>query len=162
MQLAIIAAVAENGCIGRNNALPWHLPADLSHFKLMTWGKPVIMGRRTFEAIGKPLRGRLNIVVTHDAGWRADGVSVAHSLDEAIKLAGNAQEAVIIGGAQLYAECLPKAQRLYITRVHAEVDGDTFFPPLDMKQWREVARSEHPRDARNPYDMTFITLERVR
>ena len=155
----IVAAAA--GVIGRDNAMPWHLPADLAHFKLHTWGKPIVMGRKTYEAIGKPLPGRRNIVVTRDPGWRAAGVTVAHSLDEALAACGDAPEVMVIGGAQLYAAALPRASRVHLTEIHAAIEGDTYFPALPPAEWREVARLEHPADARNAHAMSFITLERV-
>jgi dihydrofolate reductase len=155
----IVAAAA--GVIGRDNAMPWHLPADLAHFKVHTWGKPIVMGRKTYEAIGKPLPGRRNIVVTRDPGWRAAGVTVAHSLDEALAACGDAPEVMVIGGAQLYAAALPRATRIHLTEIHAAIEGDTWFPELAPAEWREVARLEHAADARNAYAMSFITLERV-
>jgi len=159
--LTLIAALADDRVIGRDGGLPWHLPADLAHFKLLTWGKPVLMGRRTYQAIGKPLHGRLNVVVTHDAAWRAEGVTVAHSLDEALRAAGDAPEVMVIGGAQLYAECLPRARRLQLTRIHAQIDGDVRFPEFDLSLWDEVERHEHPADARNPHRMTFLSYRRA-
>jgi dihydrofolate reductase len=158
--ITLIVAAA-GGVIGRDNAMPWHLPADLAHFKLHTWGKPIVMGRKTFEAIGKPLPGRRNVVVTRDAGWSAAGVTVAHSFDEALAACGDAPEVMVIGGAQLYAAALPRADRIHYTEVHAEIDGDTRFPELDRQRWREVARHEHPADARNAHALSFLTLERV-
>lgn len=158
--ITLIVAAAD-GVIGRDNAMPWHLPADLAHFKLHTWGKPIVMGRKTYEAIGRPLPGRRNIVVTRDPGWRAAGVTVAHSLDEALAACGDAPEVMVIGGAQLYAAALPRARRVHLTEVHATIEGDTFFPELSRAEWREVARLEHPADARNPHAMSFVTLERV-
>lgn len=155
----IVAAAA--GVIGRDNAMPWHLPADLAHFKLLTWGKPIVMGRKTFEAIGKPLPGRRNIVVTRDPGWSAAGVTVAHSLDAAIAACGAVPEVMVIGGAQLYAAALPRATRIHYTEIHAVIDGDTMFPELDRGGWREVARQEHAADARNAHAMSFLTLERA-
>ena len=158
--ISVIAAVAENGVIGRDDQMPWHLPADLAHFKLLTWGKPVVMGRKTFQAIGKPLPGRQNIVVTRDAAWTQVGVTVARSLAAAFAAAGAAAEVLVIGGAQLYAEALPLAGRVYLTRVHADVDGDVLFPRFDLERWRETARHEHLADERNRYSLSFITYER--
>lgn len=148
--LSLIAAVAENGCIGIDNKLPWYLPDDLKYFKAVTSGKPVIMGRSTFESLGRPLPNRTNIVITRNAGYRApEGVRVVHSLDEAIRvgaavahIAGN-DEVVIIGGAQIYAEALPRVQRMYLTEVRKTVDGDAFFPAFDRAQWQEVASEAH-------------------
>lgn len=159
--ITLVVAAADNGVIGRDDKMPWHLPADLSHFKLLTWGKPILMGRKTFESIGKPLPGRTNIVVTRDAAWARPGVVVAHTLDAAFAAAGAAAEVMVIGGAQVYAECLPLASRVELTRVHGDIAGDTHFPPLDPKQWREVARHEHAADARNEYALTFLSYERA-
>jgi len=159
--VTLVVAVADNGVIGRDNKMPWHLPADLAHFKLLTWGKPIVMGRKTFESIGKPLPGRSNIVVTRDAAWSHPGVLVAHSLEAAFAAAGAAPEVMVIGGAQLYADCLPRAARIEFTQVHGQPAGDTHFAPLDLKQWREVARHEHAADARNEFALTFITYERA-
>ena len=158
--LSLIVAAGENNEIGKGGKMPWHLPADLRHFKTITMGKPVIMGRRTYESIGKPLPGRRNIVVTRDKSWQAEGCDVVHSLPEALMLAAGAPEIILIGGGQLYREALARVQRIYLTRVHGEFDADTFFPVLDMAQWREVARESHPVDERNAYACTFQVLER--
>ena len=165
--IALIAAMAENRVIGRDNALPWRLPGDLRFFKRTTLGKPVIMGRRTFESIGRPLPERDNIVVTRDPAWRADGVQVVHSLDQALAQAGRAAslrgagEVMVIGGASLYRAALPLAQRLYLTLVHATVPGDTYFPALEWREWREVQREDHGADAENPYSYSFLVLTRM-
>ena len=163
--ISFVVARADNGVIGRDNALPWHLPADLRHFKRLTVGKPVVMGRRTFESIGKPLPGRHNIVLTRDPDWRAEGVTVVANLAEAIAAAGldpktRAGEVMIVGGAAVYAEALPVATRVYLTEVHDVPDGDTRLPPFDPARWRETARELHPaEDGRPAY--SFVTLERV-
>lgn len=164
MILTLVVARADNGVIGRDNALPWHLPADLRHFKRLTVGKPVVMGRRTFESIGKPLPGRQNIVLTRDAQWRAAGVTVAANLAEAIAAAGLQQHArpdeiMIIGGAQVYAEALPSARRMYLTEVHAAPEGDTRLPGFAAAVWREVAREDFPAKGDMP-GYSFVTLER--
>lgn len=163
--LSLLVARADNGVIGRDNALPWRLPEDLKRFKRMTIGKPVIMGRKTFESIGKPLPGRHNIVLTRDRAWRADGVTVAPNLAEAIAAAGldpraRAEEIFVIGGAQIYAEALPSATRIDLTEVHASPEGDTWFPPLDPARWRETEREDHPAEGDRPA-YSFVTLERV-
>ncbi len=166
LPIALIVAAAENGVIGRNNALPWHLPGELQYFRRVTMGKPIIMGRRTFESIGRPLPGRANIVITRSAGFSAEGVQVVHSLDSACELAADialidgAQEAVVIGGADIYRLALPRASRLYLTRVHAEVDGDVFLPAIDFSEWREVSREHHPAVDPNPFDYSCIVYER--
>jgi dihydrofolate reductase len=163
--VALIVAMANNRVIGRNNALPWHLSEDLKYFKRVTLGKPVIMGRKTFESIGRPLPGRANIVVSR-SGFVADNVQVVGSLEAALELAGaiaevdGASEIMVIGGAQLYAHAIPLAQRLYLTLVDAEIEGDAWFPELDMRQWRELAREDHAPLEPNPYPYSFRLLER--
>jgi dihydrofolate reductase len=154
-EIVLVVAVADNGVIGRDGAMPWHLPADLRHFKRLTTGKPVIMGRKTFESIGKPLPGRHNIVLTRDAAWRADGVTVVPNLAEAIAAAGldpraRADAIMVIGGAQVYAQALPIATRIELTRIHLAPDGDTRFPDLDPAIWHEEARAEHPAEGDAP------------
>lgn len=158
--LSLIVAVGENNEIGKGGKMPWHLPADLKHFKALTLGRPVIMGRRTFAAIGKPLPGRRNIVVSRDPAFRAPGCETARSFADALVLAAGAKEIMLIGGGELYREALPRAQRVYLTRVHARFDADTFFPPLDSAEWKETAREDHAADERNPFAYSFITLTR--
>lgn len=162
MRLSIIAAVAENGVIGRDNALPWRLPADLKRFRRLTTGHPVIMGRRNYESIGHPLRQRANIVVTRRTGYRAPGCVVVHSLHDAFAAARGASEIFVIGGAEIYAQTLNRADRLYLTRVHASVAGDISFPAIDWTAWDEISRERHEADAEHAYAYSFITLERVR
>jgi dihydrofolate reductase len=159
--VSLVAAMARNGVIGRDNALPWHLPEDLKHFKAVTLGKPVLMGRKTFDSIGRPLPGRINLVLTRDGGWRADGVVVVHSVGEALELAHDAPELAGIGGADIFRMLLPLALRIHLTRVEAEIPGDTVFPPLDLSQWVELDSRKFAADERNAYDMTFMTLERA-
>jgi dihydrofolate reductase len=159
--LALVVAVADNGVIGRGNALPWHLPADLAHFKRLTLDKPILMGRRTWESLPGLLPRRRHIVLTRDPGYHAPGCRVVTSLDAAIGAAGQVPELMVIGGAQLYAETLPLARRLYLTRVHGRPDGDVHFPDWDPADWQEIAHIEHPADAGNAYPMTFVTLERA-
>lgn len=165
-RLSLIVARAENGVIGRDGGLPWRLPGDLAFFKKTTMGKPVVMGRRTFESIGRPLAGRTNIVVTRDAGFAAEGVAVAHDLDEALALAertaaaDGADEVMVIGGAQIYAQTMPRADRIYLTSVHAAPEGDTHLPAPDPAHWRETAREARPADGAAPaYDI--IVLDRI-
>jgi len=158
--LSLIVAVAANGVIGRANQLPWHLPDDLRYFKRVTMGKPMVMGRKTFQSIGKPLPGRPNIVVTRDHTWMADGVHVAHSLDQALALAEDLAvggEVMVIGGAEIFNAAQDSAQRLYFTEVHRDYEGDAFFPLPDPLSWREVSREDHAGDP--PY--SFVLLERV-
>ena len=157
--VTLVVARAVNGVIGRDGALPWRLPADLRHFKALTIGKPVVMGRRTFVSIGRPLPGRHNIVLTRDRGWTADGVTVAADLAAALAAAGDAAEAMIIGGAAVYADALPLAARVELTEVHAAPDGDTVLPPFEPAAWRETARADHAADGDAP-GYSFVTLER--
>lgn len=157
--LVLVVARAANGVIGRDNRLPWHIPADLAHFRRLTMGKPVVMGRRTFESIGKPLPGRHNIVLTRGAGWAAPGVTVAADLGTALA-AADAPEVMIIGGAGVFAEALPRAARIELTEVHAAPEGDTVMPAPDPAAWRELAREDHPAaDGQPAY--SFVTLERI-
>lgn len=161
-RIALIAAVARNGIIGRNNTLPWRLSEDLKRFKRLTTGKPVIMGRKTWESIGRPLPNRTNIVVTTQTGYTAEGCIVVHSLNEAITAAKEhgGEEIMIIGGAALYKEALTTADRIYLTRVEADVEGDAFFPEVDWNQWKERERETLPADDKNEYPTTFLVLER--
>jgi dihydrofolate reductase len=157
MTVSLVVAVAANGVIGRANRLPWHLPGDLRHFKRTTLGKAVVMGRKTFQSIGRPLPGRRNVVVTRDEGWIADGVWVAHSLEQGLAIAGGG-EVMVIGGAELFGAALPMADRLYVTEVHRAYDGDAVFPALDAAVWREVSRQDHEGDPA----LSFVVLERSR
>lgn len=158
--LSIIVAMTHNRVIGKDNQLPWRLPADLKHFKALTMGKPIIMGRKTFDSIGKPLPGRSNIVVTRDPGYQAEGVIIVHSLEEAIEITRGVPEAMLIGGAQLYAAALPRTQRIYLTLIDVVIPGDAFFPDYDPHDWREIAREGHVPDENNIYPYSFLILER--
>lgn len=160
MKLSIMVAVAENGVIGRGGQLPWRLPADLARFKAMTLGKPVLMGRRTWESIGRPLPGRRNVVISRQAGYRAEGAEVFPDVDSALAAVDGEAEVTVIGGAEIYRLLLPRAAILNITRVHAKVEGDTYFPELDAG-WRRVDHQERPADEKNAYAMTFERWERV-
>ena len=153
--LSLIYAVSENHIIGSNGTLPWHLPADLAHFKKVTMGKPIIMGRKTFKSIGKPLPGRQNIVLTRDTQYHHEGVTVVHSLKDAIHAAED-DDIFVIGGAEVYKKALPLANQIFETRVHAIVDGDTFFDP-DLSHWLEDSYESHKADTHNQYDYSFIT-----
>jgi dihydrofolate reductase len=158
--ITIVAAMGRNGAIGTDGALPWHLPRELRHFKETTMGKPIVMGRRTWQSIGRALPGRQNLVITRDPSFRADGCDVVHSLTEAIARSGGT-EVMIIGGGQLYREALPYADRMILTRVDCEPAADTWFPDWDAAQWRETEiRSEHA-DEGNPYDYRVIELTRL-
>lgn len=166
VSIGVIVAAAENGVVGRDNALPWHLPEDLKYFKRMTLGKPIVMGRRTFESIGRPLPGRCNIVISRNARYRAAGIEVASSLEAGLALAreraagDGVDEVMVIGGAGLYAEAIPRADHLYVTEVHAEVPGDTWLPPVNWRDWREVSREFHAAGGQNPYDYSFVAYRR--
>ena len=167
MRLALIVAQGLNRVIGNDNKLPWYLPEDLRYFKEVTMGKPIIMGRKTFESIGKPLPGRLNIVITRDSNWSAEGVKVVSGLGDAIEvgegqaLIDGVEEAVIIGGAQIYAQSLSIVDRLYLTQVEAEPEGDAYFPEVDYSQWQELGRQSFPAgDQPNRYPYAFIVYDR--
>lgn len=162
MRISLIVAMDENGLIGAGGSLPWHLPADLGHFKRTTVGKPILMGRRTHESIGRPLPERDNIVLTRDPDYRADGCTVVTSFGEARSHAreAGAAELMVIGGAQIYALALPKARRIYLTRVHDAFAGDTYFPDIDFEEWEQIERHRYPGSERNPYPYSFITLRR--
>lgn len=152
--------MAEGRVIGKNNELPWHLPADLKHFKTITLGKPIIMGRRTHESIGRPLPGRANIVISRQLDYAAPGCVVCSSLHDALAAAQPTEEVMIIGGATIYAEALPVAQRMYLTLIEALVDGDTLFPIWEPDEWQELARESHPLNATNMLPYSFVILER--
>lgn len=166
VELAVIVAAADNGTIGSNNALPWHLPEDLRYFRRVTLGKPVVMGRKTYESIGRPLPGRTNIVITRNKDWHTEGVRSVRNLDEALRLAeeiaaaDGAKELMVIGGAEIYATAIPRADRLYLTQVHANVPGDARLPEIDWTQWREVSRERFTASDGNPYDYSFVVFER--
>lgn len=159
MKLSAVVAASDNDVIGRGNALPWHLPADLAHFKRLTLGKPILMGRMTFEAIGRPLPGRRNLVLSR-GGFAAPGIETVASLDAARKLVAGEAELVVIGGAQLYRQAWAELDIMHLTRVHCRIEGDAHLPQLAPQEWREVAREERGADDRNAYAMSFITLER--
>lgn len=160
--ISIVAAMSENRVIGCGNRLPWRLPADLAHFKRLTLNKPILMGRRTWESLPGLLPQRTHIVVTRDRSYRAAGCILVGSPQEAIRAAGEVPEVMVIGGAGLYRDMLPLARRMYLTRVAAVVEGDVFFPAWDPACWRETGREARRRDDRNRYDLTFLTIERVR
>ena len=159
-RVTLIVAVADSGVIGRDNTLPWHLPADLQRFKRITMGKPILMGRKTFESIGKPLPGRENIVVTRDPNYRRDGIRVVHDAESALRAAADAPEVMVIGGAELFRALLPRAGRIHLTRVHGNIAGDVTWPALDERAWQVVEREVHPADERHAYAMTFEVWEK--
>lgn len=163
--ISIIVAASENNCIGVNNTLPWRQSADLKHFKSLTTGHPIIMGRNTFDSIGKPLPGRLNIVVTRQQGWNSghDCIKVAHSLEQAIELAylqGETDKVFLIGGAQLYREGLLIANTVFLTKIHADVQGDAFFPELESDKWVQTASVFFESDEHNQHSYSFMTYKR--
>jgi len=160
-QLALIAAMDDQRLIGRENALPWHLPADLAFFKRTTLGKPVIMGRRTYESIGRPLPGRRNLVVSRNPDYTAEGIETCNSIEQALQQCSGIDRAFLIGGASLYAQALERklARELWITRVHARFDGDAWFPEIDPQRWIETWREERPADEDNPHTLSFIKYE---
>lgn len=158
--VSLVVAMDEQRVIGHHNRLPWHLPADLRHFKTLTLGKVVVMGRKTFESIGRPLPGRTNVVVTRARDYHPPECRVVRSLEEALSLGDDHGEIMIIGGATLYECSLPLARRIYLTRIAHTFTGDAYFPPLDPAQWRERERRDFQPDSRNPYTYSFIVLER--
>jgi dihydrofolate reductase len=166
ISLCLICALSNNYVIGRDNQLPWRLPADLAHFKQLTLGHPIIMGRKTFDSIGRPLPGRANLVVTRQAGWSAEGVDVVHSLEQALNKARELAHSTgkrriyLIGGAELYAQALPLAQHLELTWVDAQIEGDAFFPQVDPQTWVAVAQNQHSADQANLYAYTFASYDR--
>ena len=165
MKIALIVAASQNNVIGLDNQLPWHLPEDLQYFKSVTMGKPILMGRKTYDSIGRPLPGRANIVLTRDASWTADGVQVVNDLDAALAASEKAcavagsDELMIIGGEQIYRKFLPVASKLYLTKVEAEIEGDAYFPAIDPTQWQQVAE-KIPEKFGN-YSYRFVVLERI-
>jgi len=167
MKISMIVAVADNGAIGKDNKMLWHIPEDFKYFKATTMGKPMIMGRKTFESIGRPLPGRLNIVVTRDENWQADGVMVCRDLDAALSAAfaeakaKNAGEVMIVGGAQIYAMMMERAERIYYTEVHRDYDHDAAFPALDKAIWQEVSREDHQGDGGDKPNYSFVVFERI-
>ena len=161
MKISMIAAMAENRVIGIDNSLPWKLPNDMKWFRQHTLGKPIIMGRKTYESFGgRTLPDRLNIIITRDQDYQVDGAVVSHSIDEALNAAGNVDEVMIIGGASFYEQMLPRADRLYLTLVHAELEGDAWFPEFNMNDWSEVESIENPADEKNNFPHRFVILDR--
>jgi dihydrofolate reductase len=162
--ISIVVAVSKNGVIGKNNDLPWNLPTDRKHFKEITIGKPVIMGRKTFDSIlsrlGKPLPERKNIVITRQEDYKAEGVTIAHSIGEALKLFRNETEVFVIGGSEIYKEALPFTDRIYLTQVETEIDGDARFPDVSVDNWTLKKAEAHKRDEKNEFDYTFLIYER--
>ena len=160
MQLSIIVAMDRNRVIGRGGTLPWHISSDLKNFKKITMGKPILMGRKTHDSIGKPLPGRENIILTNNKKYLAEGCTVKNTLDEVYSYCEEQLELVVMGGAILYSQTLDKADKLYITEVNASVNGDTFFPEYKSSQWREISRESFNADENNEFDYSFTVLER--
>ena len=162
---SLIVARAKNSVIGRDGDMPWRLSTDLKRFRSLTSGKPVIMGRKTHESIGRPLPGRTNIIVTRDTSFTAEGCKVVHSLQEALELADQCclidggEEIVVMGGAEIYQQALPYANKLYITRVHADVEGDAYFPEFDLSAWKEVSHQHCPKEGTGEYDYGFYVYQ---
>jgi dihydrofolate reductase len=161
MRVSIIVAMSRNRVIGREGGLPWKLSADLQRFKKLTMGHPIIMGRKTFASIGRALPGRTSIILSRRPDYQVDGALTVTSLQDAIRAAGNAEEIFVIGGGEIYSQALPLADRLYITAVETESSGDTFFPELDLTQWRLVEESSHSADAKNSYPLRFLIFDRI-
>jgi len=160
-RISIIVAADEHGGIGRAGGLPWHLPDDLKRFKSLTMGKPIVMGRKTWESIGRPLPGRHNIVITRQPGLAIDGAEVCDSLEAAVQAAGDVPELCVIGGAEIYAQTLPRAEVIHLTRVHTSAATDTFFPVIDAGEWEEIAREDRAADERHAHAFSFLTLRRI-
>ncbi|AUW03156.1 Key enzyme in folate metabolism. Catalyzes an essential reaction for de novo glycine and purine synthesis [Vibrio sp. B1FIG11] len=159
MIISMIAAMADNRIIGKDNQMPWHLPADFAWFKRCTMGKPVVMGRKTYESIGRPLPGRLNIVISRDASLSIEGVTTVTSIEQALEIAGEVEEVMIIGGGAIYAACLPVANKLYVTHIEAEIEGDTQFPDWG-NEFKETYSEAYQADEKNAYNMRFTILEK--
>jgi len=160
MKVSLICAASQNGVIGRDNRLPWHLPADLAHFKRLTIGHHILMGRKTYESIGKPLPHRTSIVITRQTDFQADGCWVVHSLEEALGLSTNDDEVFIIGGAEIYRQALPVANKIYLTRIWHNFEGDTFLFEIDPLVWQEICREDFTLDEKNRYAYSFITYQK--
>ncbi len=154
--------MGKNRVIGKDNSLPWNMPADMKRFKELTTGKPVIMGRKTFESIGKPLPDRTNIIMTRDENYKAEGCIVVHSVDEALKSAEGNEEVMVIGGAQIYKEFFPRANKMYLTVIDNDFEGDVYFPEYNRDEWKETEREEHEADEENKFSYTFFVLEKKR
>lgn len=162
VRYSIIAAMSDNRVIGRNGTLPWRMPADLAHFKRITMGHPILMGRKNHEDIGRPLPGRSNIILTRQQGFQAQSCIVVHHLKEVESVVPDDTEIMVIGGADIYAQLMPRANRIYLTLIHAQIEGDTFFPKFDQAEWEETEHQDYPADERNACSYSFLTLERKR
>lgn len=160
MRLSLVVAVADNGVIGAKGKIPWHLPADSKRFKALTWGKPVIMGRKTFESLPRALPGRQNIVITHNRNYSVKGARIAADFESALRTAAGVDEVMIVGGVDIFARAMDEADRIYLTEVHTHPDGDVYFPAFDRRQWHEALREDHPSETGRPA-FSFVNLERV-
>jgi dihydrofolate reductase len=158
--LSMIVATAHNRIIGKDNDMPWHLPADLQYFKKITLGKPIIMGRKTYESIGRPLPGRRNIVISRDPNYKANGIDSVTTVDAALALVQDQDEIMVIGGGAIYKHCMSAATRLYITHIDADIEGDTQFPKYDLKEWVKVSSEKRSADEKNNYDLDFCVYEK--
>lgn len=160
--ISLLVAMDKNQLIGKDNDLPWRLPADLAYFKRVTMGHPIIMGRKTYDSIGRPLPGRENIIVTRDTSYEAEGCKVIHSIEAIVKMNEQTdQELFVIGGAEIFKEILPHSDRLYITEINEEFDGDTYFPAFDRAKWKVISEEKGIKDEKNPYDYTFLVYEKI-
>ena len=161
MQLSIIVAMDKNRVIGKGDTLPWHISSDLKNFKKITMGKPIVMGRKTHESIGRPLPGRENIILTRDKTYQAEGCTVLNSMDEILEHCKDIEEVMITGGSEIYKLTLGQASHLYLTEVHTEIEGDTYFPEFNRNEWKEISREDFNADEKNEFDYSFVLLERV-
>lgn len=160
--ISLLVAMDKNQLIGKDNDLPWRLPADLAYFKRVTMGHPIIMGRKTYDSIGRPLPGRENIIVTRDTSYEAEGCKVIHSIEEIVKMNEQTdQELFVIGGAEIFKEILPHSDRLYITEINEEFEGDTYFPAFDKVEWKVISEEKGIKNEKNPYDYTFLVYEKI-
>lgn len=160
--ISLLLAMDKNQLIGKDNDLPWRLPADLAYFKRVTMGHPIIMGRKTYDSIGRPLPGRENIIVTRDTSYKAEGCKVIHSIEDIVKMSEETdQELFVIGGAEIFKEILPHSDRLYITEIEEEFEGDTYFPAFDKDEWKIISKEKGIKDEKNPYEYTFLVYEKI-
>jgi dihydrofolate reductase len=162
LTISLVVAAATNNAIGKDGKMPWHLPNDMKHFKNITWGMPVVMGRKTFDSLGKPLAGRKNIVITRQSGWKAEGVIPVKTIEDAFFVAqqADANEVMVIGGGEIYKTLFDRAKRIYLTRVEAEPEADTFFPVIQQEQWHLMSQQNHEADEKNAYNYSFQVWER--
>ncbi len=163
MTISLIVAAATNNAIGKDGRMPWHLPNDMKHFKNITWGMPIVMGRKTFESLGKALPGRKNIVITRQPGWKAEDVITVKNIEDALFVVkeSDAKEAMVIGGGEIYKLLFDKARRIYLTRVEAEPEADTFFPSLNPEEWHLMSQQNYEADEKNAYNYSFQVWERI-